>query len=219
MQKISQSEMALLLQVSQPTISEALKNKHLCKGVDLSSCAHYGKNGRFSHFLIPVGSKLGVIEESEMGDIRENPIPLNWLDLIRKEDKKDSPTIEPVVPQQDYYRPAAAVSSGAVVMKALENDRPMNHATLAVNLIVTGAMVGYEVARNNRNDNGTLGALIGVGIVSVLLAKYLPTQKTEIKSNPTHFNTVQDRHMIPSKSNIEEGLPLYSHYYLTSRLI
>lgn len=187
-------QLAEVLNVSAPALSEAVKKGYNCAGYPVGEWAEETDTGRIKGYDVPDF----LVSEENVTETRLNPIketpnsPLINLDKVIKASEEESHITNnnySLLPEgEDYVRPAGMIALPAVLKKALEEDTPQSRAVIGVLSTLLGAITGHAVS-NNATGAG-IGALSALGI-AILMYKYvnpnndLPNQTTQAQEEYT----------------------------------
>jgi hypothetical protein len=161
-------QLAEVLGVSAPTITEAVKNGWNCGGYPVGEWAIESKNGRVKGYEVPEFLVSGDQKEKK----RSNPSPESTnTALIAANSDKLSPDQASnshtnhysLLPEgEDYVRPIGMVTLSSVIKKALESDTPQSKAIITGGLTGIGALIGNVTTDDSVGT--VIGALAGFGI-------------------------------------------------------
>lgn len=176
-------QLSQVLNVSPPTLSEAVKSGYNCGGYPVNEWAIISDSGRIKGFDVP---EFLVSGERNQIDNRPNPTEVvpNKSNISPNEGNK--PVNKPehaiynysLLPEgEDYVRPIGMVALSSVLEKALDKDTPQSRAVIGALIAMLGAITGHAIS-NNATGAG-LGAGTGLGI-AFLVYKYFNTYN--------HFN-------------------------------
>lgn len=168
-------QLAEVLDVSPPSLSEAVKKGYNCAGYPVCEWAVETDSGRIKGYEVP---EFLVSEDDQKPEKRSNPeenIP-NEATMSPNKDQKSVKQAQNVthnyslLPEgEDYVRPAGMVSLPLVLKKALDKDTPQTRTVVSVISALLGAITGHAVT-NNATGAG-VGAGAGLGI-TLLMYKY-----------------------------------------------
>ncbi|MTI87493.1 MAG: hypothetical protein FH748_05945 [Balneolaceae bacterium] len=161
-------QLAEVLGVSAPTITEAVKNGWNCGGYPVGEWAIESNNGRVKGYEVPEFLVSGELQEEE----RTNPSPeITNTALIAANSDKIKPEHTTnnhtnhysLLPEgEDYIRPIGMVTLSSVIKKALESDTPQSKAIITGGLTGIGAIIGNVTTDDSVGT--VIGALAGFGI-------------------------------------------------------
>jgi len=172
-------QLADVLDVSAPTVSDAARKGHNCAGYPVSEWAVETDSGRIKGYDVPEF----LVSDATKQNNRPNPAEI----------APESPTIRPnkansvesaveeapdvinnsysLLPEgEDYVRPVGMITLPSVLKKALEQDTPQSRAVIAGGLAALGALIGHAVTDNATGAGVGAGAALGIAI---LMYKYL----------------------------------------------
>jgi hypothetical protein len=201
-------QLAEVLGVTPPTLSEAVKKGYNCMGYPVGDWAIETKSGRVKGFEVPehiLSSKPDSIK-------RENPTQshpnLANFDLNKaKKTKTDRPNIVnhnySLLPEgEDYVRPVGMVTLPLILKKALENDTPQSRAIIAGGLTALGAIVGHAVTDNA--SGAGIGAGTGLAITLLVYKYFNPSMNPQLQGfNVNQFvkqQAIAVQHNLPNQS-------------------
>ena len=168
-------QLAEVLGVSAPSLSQAVKQGHNCAGYPVSEWAVETDSGRINGYEVPDFIVSGEDQEAIKRENPEQNTP-NKPNTNPNEGHKPVNQAQSVIhnysllPEgEDYVRPAGMVSLPIVLKKALDKDTPQTRAVISVISTLLGAITGHAVT-NNATGAG-VGAGAGLGI-TLLMYKY-----------------------------------------------
>lgn len=205
-------QLAEVLGVSAPTVTEAVKNGWNCGGYPVGDWAIESNTGRVKGYEVPEFIVSGNLQEEN----RTNPSPIDTNSTLIAANT-DTNTAEhttnnhtnhySLLPEgEDYVRPIGMITLPSVLKKALEQDTPQSRAVIAGGLTALGALVGHAVT-----DKGT-GAGVGAGMglaVALLVYKHF-NPLMEGKYNEFDMNPITKQEEVPLNrmlSNISQFSP------------
>jgi len=168
-------QLAQVLDVSPPTLSEAVKNGYNCAGYPVGEWAILTDSGRIKGFNVP---EFLVSGERNHLDDRTNPTEIVPNKANISPNKGNKPINQPeqaiynysLLPEgEDYVRPIGMVAISSVLKKALDKDTPQSRAVIGALLAMLGAITGHAISNN------AAGASIGVGTglgIALLIYRY-----------------------------------------------
>lgn len=169
-------QLAEVLNVSAPALSEAVKKGYNCAGYPVGEWAEETDSGRIKGYVVPDF----LVSEENVTETRLNPIketsnsPLINLNKVIKAPEEASHMTNnnySLLPEgEDYFRPIGMITLPSVLKKALEQDTPQSRAVIAGGLAALGALVGHAVSDNATGAGVGAGAALGIAI---LMYKYL----------------------------------------------
>lgn len=168
-------QLAEVLDVAPPSLSQAVKQGHNCAGYPVCEWAVETDSGRIKGYEVP---EFLVSGEDQKTEERANPKKKTPNEANISPNKDQKPVNQgqnvthnySLLPQgEDYVRPAGMVSLPLVLKKALDRDTPQSRAIISVISTLLGAITGHAVA-NNAAGAG-VGAGAGLGI-TLLMYKY-----------------------------------------------
>lgn len=167
-------QLAQVLGVAPPSLTEAVKNGYNCGGYPVGDWAIVSASGRIKGYDVP-----GFLVSAEKVESRSNPQEKapNQPNISPNKggnfDRKTSRVVNnhySLLPEgEDSVRPIGMVTLPSVLKKALEQDTPQSRAVVAGGLAALGALVGHAVTDN------AAGAGVGAGTglaVALLVYNY-----------------------------------------------
>lgn len=168
-------QLAEVLDVAAPSLSEAVKKRYNCAGYPVYEWAVETDTGRIKGYEVP---EFLVSGEDQLQEKRQNPIDEtpNKLTISPNKDKNRSNKPEQIInnysllPEgEDYVRPAGMVTLPLVLKKALDQDTPQSRAVIGAIIAMLGAITGHAVSNNSTGAG--VGAMAGFGI-ALYMYKY-----------------------------------------------
>ncbi len=202
-------QLAEVLGVSAPTVTEAVKNGWNCGGYPVGEWAIESKTGRIKGYDVPEFIVSGDQQEEK----RPNPSPLsaNSTLIAANNNKKGANNAQSVtnnyslLPEgEDYVRPIGMITLPSVLKKALEQDTPQSRAIIAGGLAALGALVGHAVT--DKATGAGVGAGTGLAIALLVYKNFNPSIDGQLLDIDMNQFTNQKR--IP----MEKSLPKLSRY-------
>lgn len=178
-------QLAEVLSVSPPSLSEAVRKGYNCAGYPVVEWAVETESGRVKGFDVPeflVNKKSQMVEERPNPQILDTILPKsipNEANLVTNEPKPEQKAIPTdsglynysVLPDgEDYFKPVSTVAIASVLKKAIEKDTPQSRAIVSSLLMVLGAITGHAVT--DKASGAGVGAIAGLG-TAVLAYTYL----------------------------------------------
>jgi hypothetical protein len=169
-------QLAEVLGVSPPSLTEAVKNEYNCGGYPVSEWAIVSDSGRIKGYDVPESLVSGEYQPIQK---RANPdeIHPNKPNISPNKGQKSTSQTHNIIhnysllPEgENYVRPAGMITLPLVLKKALDKDSPQSRAVIGVLSALLGAITGHAVS-NNATGAG-IGALSGLGI-AILMYKYI----------------------------------------------
>jgi|GEM_PF-1167186 len=168
-------QLAEVLDVAAPSLSEAVKKRYNCGGYPVYEWAVETNTGRIKGYQVP---DFLVSGENQLSEKRQNPVDEtpNKLTIHPNKGKNRANKPEQVInnysllpEEEDYVRPAGMVTLPLVLKKALDQDTPQSRAVIGAIIAMLGAITGHAVS-NNTTGAG-VGAIAGFGI-ALYMYKY-----------------------------------------------
>ncbi len=168
-------QLAEVLDVAAPSLSEAVKKRYNCAGYPVYEWAVETDTGRIKGYEVP---DFLVSGEDQLQEKRQNPIGQtpNKLTIHPNKDQKSANKPEQIInnysllPEaEDYVRPAGMVTLPLVLKKALDQDTPQSRAVIGAIIAMLGAITGHAVSNNSTGAG--IGAMAGFGI-ALYMYKY-----------------------------------------------
>jgi len=166
---LSGKDLAKILDVSAPTLSEATKKGYNCAGYPVSEWAEISESGRVKGYDVP---GFLLLEHQHNQNERSNPEPEepNKANLVPNKDENEEKSQTNAVTNnysllpkdENVVNPVGMVSLPLVLTKALEHDSPQSRAVIGGTLALLGAITAHSMT-----DSGIaagLGAGAGLGI-------------------------------------------------------
>jgi len=193
-------QLAQVLDVSPPTLSEAVKNGYNCAGYPVGEWAILTDSGRIKGFDVP---KFLVSGEHNHLDNRPNPTEIVPNKANISPNKGNKPVNQPeqaiynysLLPEgEDYVRPIGMVALSSVLKKALDKDTPQSRAVIGALLAMLGAITGHAITNNTAG--ASIGAGTGLGIALLIYRYFNPNgemvnQALLSTSTELHNNTLK----------------------------
>lgn len=207
-------QLAEVLDVAAPSLSEAVKKRYNCGGYPVYEWAVETDTGRIKGYEVP---EFLVSGKDQLQEKRQNPIDQtpNKLTISPNKDKNRSNKPEQIInnysllPEgEDYVRPAGMVTLPLVLKKALDQDTPQSRAVIGAIIAMLGAITGHAVS-NNTTGAG-IGAMAGFGI-AIYMYKYSKSF-TDLSRHPLLAQSTNNYMFLKSnseKSNQSGFLPTY----------
>lgn len=180
-------QLAEVLGVSAPTITEAVKNDWNCGGYPVGEWAIESKTGRVKGYEVPEFLVSGNRQEEK----RPNPDPITTnsaliaanSDKIKPEHTTNNHTNHySLLPEgEDYVRPIGMLTLSSVIKKALESDTPQSRAVIASGIAGLGAIIGHLIT-NNATGAG-VGAGAGLSVAIFIYQQYHNNEKRIYSDN------------------------------------
>ncbi|PKD43708.1 hypothetical protein [Rhodohalobacter barkolensis] len=199
-------QLAEVLGVAPPSLTEAVKNGYNCGGYPVSEWAVELPSGRIKGYDVPEFLVSGeFIKETRPNPTENKPnspsFSPNKGDSIVKEATEIINNYSLLPEGEDYVRPIGMITLPSVLKKALEKDTPQSRAVIAGGLGALGALVGHAVT-----DNAS-GAGIGAGTgltIALLVYKYF---KPVLDGTPLEFGINQ------KEERLNKNQPIHSFFY------
>lgn len=205
-------QLAEVLNVAPPSLSQAVKQGHNCAGYPVCEWAVETDSGRIKGYEVPEFLVSGDDQKPEKRSNPEKNIP-NEATINPNKDQKPVNQAQNVtnhyslLPEgEDYVRPAGMVSLPLVLKKALEKDTTQSRAVISVISALLGAITGHAVA-NNAAGAG-VGAGAGLGI-TLLMYKYFNPDDNGIQQPALQQEFAKQRliNSFSNRSNQSSFLP------------
>ncbi|WP_441001146.1 glycine zipper family protein [Fodinibius sp. SL11] len=168
-------QLAEVLDVAAPSLSEAVKKRYNCGGYPVYEWAVETDTGRIKGYDVPGFLVSGEHQKPEKRTNPEDSLP-NKPKISPNKGKKSTTKPEQIInnysllPEgEDYVRPAGMVTLPLVLKKALDQDTPQSRAVIGAIIAMLGAITGHAVS-NNTTGAG-VGAMAGFGI-ALYMYKY-----------------------------------------------
>jgi len=196
-------QLAEVLDVAAPSLSEAVKKKYNCGGYPVYEWAVETDTGRIKGYEVPAFLISG---EAQLPAKRQNPVDEtpNKLTISPNKGKKRSNKPEQIInnysllPEgEDYVRPAGMVTLPLVLKKALDQDTPQSRAVIGAIIAMLGAITGHAVS-NNATGAG-IGAMAGFGI-ALYMYKY-SNPNNSLSSQPALTPSTNSYSLLKSYAN------------------
>lgn len=181
-------QLAEVLDVSAPSLTEAVKKGYNCAGYPVGEWAVETDSGRVKGYDVPAF----LISNDNVIETRPNPIkeapnsPLinpNKGKKISEEASHITNNNYSLLPDgEDYVRPVGMIALPAVLKKALEEDTPQSRVVIAGLITMLGAITGHAVTDNSTGAGIGAGAALGI---TILMYKYL-------NPNENHSNQIRN---------------------------
>ena len=168
-------QLAEVLDVAAPSLSEAVKKRYNCGGYPVYEWAVETDTGRIKGYEVP---EFLVSGEEQLPAKRQNPVgeTPNKVTINPNKGKNRSNKPEQIInnysllPEgEDYVRPAGMVTLPLVLKKALDQDTPQSRAVIGAIIAMLGAITGHAVSNNSTGAG--IGAMAGFGI-ALYMYKY-----------------------------------------------
>ena len=194
-------QLAEVLDVAAPSLSEAVKKRYNCGGYPVYEWAVETDTGRIKGYEVP---EFLVSGEDQIPAKRQNPVDETPNKLTINPNKGKSSTNKPeqiinnysLLPEgEDYVRPAGMVTLPLVLKKALDQDTPQSRAVIGAIIAMLGAITGHAVS-NNAAGAG-IGAMAGFGI-AIYMYKY--SKPVNINYQPALTQSVNNRMLLKGYS-------------------
>jgi len=199
-------QLAEVLDVSAPSLSEAVKKGYNCAGYPVGDWAIETKSGGIKGYEVP---EFLVNGEARKLEKRANPEELmpNEANIRPNKGKKSAnqPNVihnnYSLLPEgEDYVQMAGMVTLPAVIKKALEQDTPQSRVVITGGLTGMGAIIGHAIT--NSVGGAGVGALAGLGIAYLTYKYSKPVNNHNLKTNV--LGTLYDQ-LKPSTSPFQNG--------------
>jgi hypothetical protein len=162
-------QLAEVLDVSPPSLTEAVKNEYNCGGYPVAEWAVVSDTGRIKGYDVPESLVSGEHQKSEKRANPEETLPNKGQKTVNQ--GQNVIHNYSLLPEgEDYVRPAGMITLPLVLKKALDKDTPQSRAVIGVLSALLGAITGHAVS-NNAAGAG-IGAFSGLGI-TILMFKYI----------------------------------------------
>lgn len=167
-------QLAEVLGVAAPSLTEAVKNGYNCAGYPVSEWAIESDTGRIKGYDVPEF----LVSKNRETEGRSNPAAIppnsptinpNKGDEIVKEATEIINNYSLLPEGEDYVRPIGMITLPSVLKKALEQDTPQSRAVIAGGLSALGALIGHAVT--DKASGAGVGAGMGLAI-ALLVYKY-----------------------------------------------
>ena len=197
-------QLAEVLDVAAPSLSEAAKKRHNCGGYPVYEWAVETDKGRIKGYKVP---EFLVSGEDQLQEKRQNPIDEmpNKLTISPNKGKKSTNKPEQIInnysllPEgEDYVRPAGMVTLPLVLKKALDQDTPQSRAVIGAIIAMLGAITGHAVS-NNATGAG-IGTIAGFGI-ALYMYKY-SRPNNSLSSQPTLKPSTNSYYLLKNYSDL-----------------
>ena len=196
-------QLAEVLGVAAPSLTEAVKNGYNCAGYPVSEWAIESDTGRIKGYDVPEF----IVSEERKEEIRPNPVHTAPNSVKISPNKGDSIVKEAtdiinnysLLPEgEDYVRPIGMITLPSVLKKALEQDTPQSRAVIAGGLAALGALVGHAVS--DKASGAAVGAGTGMDIALLVYNYSNPSIKQQLKG--FDINQFLKQKMIAAHGNI-----------------
>ena len=191
-------QLAEVLNVSPPSLTEAVKNEYNCGGYPVAEWAIVSDTGRIKGYDVPEYLVSGDHQKPEELANPEEILP-NKPNISPNKGQKTVNQGQNVIhnysllPEgEDYVRPAGMITLPLVLKKALDKDTPQSRAVIGVLSALLGAITGHAVS-NNATGAG-IGAFSGLG-VAILMFKYV-NPCNELSYPPALMQKVYNQQLI-----------------------
>jgi len=208
-------QLAEVLDVAAPSLSEAVKKRYNCAGYPVYEWAVETDSGRIKGYEVP---EFLVSGEVQIQEKRQNPIDEtpNKLTISPNKDKKSANKPEQIInnysllPEgEDYVRPAGMVTLPLVLKKALDHDTPQSRAVIGAIIAMLGAITGHAVS-NNTTGAG-IGALTGFGIAIYMYKSSKPVNNFSYQ--PALAQSIYNQNLLNTQSD-KDTTSVYIDKYL-----
>ncbi|HEX6983092.1 MAG TPA: hypothetical protein VF181_10055 [Balneolaceae bacterium] len=159
---LSGKQLAQMLNVSPPTLSEAVKNGHNCGGYPVAEWAIETGTGRVKGYDVP---EFLVSKGPKKDQQRPNPETNepNKANISPNRSKEAQGFVQSVIhnhysllPEgEDYTKPIGILSFSSIIKKAIDSDTPMSKGIIFSIIMMLGAITGRAIS------DSTWGAIIG----------------------------------------------------------
>lgn len=207
---LSGKELAKILDVSAPTLSEATKKGYNCAGYPVSEWAQISESGRVQGYDVP---GFLLLEHQHNQKERSNPEPEkpNEANLVpnKGENAENSQTNAVTnnysfLPKgENVVNPAGMVSLPLVLTKALEHDTPQSRAVIGGTLALLGAITAHSIT-----DSGIaagLGAGAGLGIAIYFYQNFNVMRNNQVNNRMNWKALTQSSGKEVERSKIHSG--------------
>lgn len=201
-------QLAAVLDVSAPSLSEAVKKGYNCAGYPVSEWAVETDTGRIKGYDVPGF----LISENVEAEVRSNPavIPPNSSTInpnkgesIVKEATEIINNYSLLPEGEDYVRPIGMITLPSVLKKALEQDTPQSRAVITCALTALGALVGHAVT--DKSSGAGIGAGAALGI-TILMYKYLNPNEGHSHLNQNFTESLNEIQLKSSAFNTNQSV-------------
>lgn len=181
-------QLAEVLDVSPPTLSEAVRQGYNCAGHPVEEWVERSNKGHVKGYHVPgfLVAERGNPTKKEPQEAENHPNEAN----IRPNEGQKPVNKDPYVirhnysllPEgEDYVRPIGMIGLNTVVAKAIEYDTPQGRTVIAIGSTGIGAILGHAVT--DSSSGAGIGALAGLGITAFCYWYYGSSNISEIKSH------------------------------------
>ncbi|MFH5834261.1 glycine zipper family protein [Halalkalibaculum sp. DA384] len=197
-------QLAEVLDVAAPSLSEAVKKRYNCGGYPVYEWAVETDTGRIKGYEVP---EFLVAREYQLQEKRQNPVDKtpNQLTISPNKGKNRSNKPEQIInnysllPEgEDYVRPAGMVTLPLVLKKALDQDTPQSRAVIGAIIAMLGAITGHAVSNNSTGAG--IGAMAGFGI-ALYMYKY-SNPNNSLSSQPALTPSTNSYNLLKSYSDL-----------------
>ena len=168
---LSGKELAEILDVSAPTLSEATKKGYNCAGYPVSEWAEISESGRVQGYDVP---GFLLLEHQEKLKKRPNPEPEepnkanlapNKGENVEYAQNSEVTNHYSLLPKgENIVNPVGMVSLPLVLTKALEHDTPQSRAVIGGTLALLGAITAHSIAESGIAAGVGAGAGLGIAV-------------------------------------------------------
>lgn len=196
-------QLAEVLDVSAPSLTEAVKKGYNCAGYPVGEWAIESETGRIKGYDVPEF----LVSENREAEIRSNPAVItpnsprinpNKGNEIVKEATEIINNYSLLPEGEDYVRPIGMITLPSVLKKALEQNTPQSRAVIAGGLAALGALVGHAVSE--KASGAGVGA--GMGLAIALLVYNYPNPSVNPKLQRFGFNQFVKQNTVALHGNI-----------------
>ncbi|MDR8389907.1 hypothetical protein NC796_02075 [Aliifodinibius sp. S!AR15-10] len=161
-------QLAEVLDVSPPSLSEAVKKGYNCGGYPVGEWAIVSDSGRIKGYDVPEFLVSCNHQKSEKRPNPEQNVP-NEVNISPNKGQKPANQAQNIthnyslLPEgEDYVRPVGMATLPLVIKKALEQDTPQSRAVITGGLTGIGAIIGHAITESS--GGAGIGAVAGLGI-------------------------------------------------------
>lgn len=206
-------QLAEVLDVSPPSLSQAVKQGYKCGGYPVAEWAICHESGRIKGYEVPESLVSGERKKSEK---RANPSentpnkPKVNPNKGKKSDNSDAEGVTynnySLLPEgEDYVRPVGMFSLSSALKKALESDTPQSRAVISGLLAMLGAITGHTITDNSAGAG--IGAGAGLGIAFITYKYFKPYNNFSQHPVPSEEMIKQMVNTTTSRHNQSSFLP------------
>ncbi|MDR8394070.1 hypothetical protein NC796_23150 [Aliifodinibius sp. S!AR15-10] len=205
-------QLAEILDVAPPTLSEAVKYGYNCGGYPVEEWVLRSNSGRVKGYYVP---KFLVDGEHQIEKNRENPQPVSSDESeLQETDDSSEETPEDPIPQvtnntysllpegEDYIKPVGMAALSSTLTSVVEEDTPQSRAIIITLLGILGAFAGHAVT----DDTKGAGIGAGAGLVIALLG-YASFNQTETSNNNLKLPIDDNDHQMIGESSQSAAFP------------